>query len=155
MSGYIEAEDYISYGHNAGLAMKDSRCKRCGRPLKSQISIDRGYGPTCYVKIAEEESKPEDQIKPQESEPKDRIQQLETEIELLKKKVNAIQAMPMTPLAIPMPTPSSLPSIPSADRKQSKNRPKPIPLNMGGWDVSELKVNELFLKMKALADSSE
>jgi len=163
MSGYIEADDNISYGHYAGLAMKNSRCKRCGRPLKSPISIKRGYGPTCYAKAAKEEPESEDQIKhlkfePEDhlvSEPEDRIQQLETEIELLKKKVDAIQVMPVTPLAIPMPNPSSLASIPSVDTNQHRKRPKPIPLNVGGWDVSELKENELFLKMKALADSSE
>jgi hypothetical protein len=26
------------------------RCKRCGRPLTSELSIKRGYGPTCYQK---------------------------------------------------------------------------------------------------------
>ena len=166
MSGYIEADDNISSGQGSGLAMKDARCKRCGRPLKSPISIKRGYGPTCYAKVTKERSKvteqipdlnpePDNQIQLPESEPEDRIHQLETEIELLKKKVDAIQAMPATPLAIPMPTPSSLPSIPSADTNSLKNRPKPIPLNVGGWDVSELKENKLFLKMKALADSNE
>lgn len=25
-------------------------CKRCGRELKNQHSIDLGYGPTCYKK---------------------------------------------------------------------------------------------------------
>lgn len=28
------------------------RCKRCGKTLKDQESIDRGYGPECYEKRA-------------------------------------------------------------------------------------------------------
>lgn len=29
---------------------KEPRCKRCGRKLKHTISLQRGYGATCYKK---------------------------------------------------------------------------------------------------------
>jgi len=28
-----------------------SRCRRCGRELKDEVSRKRGYGKTCYSKI--------------------------------------------------------------------------------------------------------
>lgn len=34
-------------------------CKRCGRPLKSQKSIDDGYGPICKRKQAAEDAERE------------------------------------------------------------------------------------------------
>lgn len=33
-----------------------SNCKRCGRPLKTTRSIERGYGPTCKRKHDEAEA---------------------------------------------------------------------------------------------------
>lgn len=34
-----------------------SNCLMCGRPLKNKISIQRGYGSSCYKKIKEETKK--------------------------------------------------------------------------------------------------
>lgn len=36
---------------------KKGYCGRCGRPLKSKVSIDRGYGAFCYKKVQEEKAK--------------------------------------------------------------------------------------------------
>ena len=30
------------------------KCQRCNRTLKAKVSVDRGYGPTCFVKIQQE-----------------------------------------------------------------------------------------------------
>ncbi|MGY0692640.1 DUF6011 domain-containing protein [Virgibacillus sp. FSP13] len=34
-------------------------CKRCNRKLKTQKSIDKGYGPVCYKKHLQEEAERE------------------------------------------------------------------------------------------------
>lgn len=34
-----------------------NKCQRCNRTLKAKVSIDRGYGPTCFVKIQQEKQK--------------------------------------------------------------------------------------------------
>lgn len=41
--------------------MSEHRCKRCNRILKSEESIKRGYGKTCYniVQLNNQETKPE------------------------------------------------------------------------------------------------
>ena len=36
--------------------MSEASCKRCGRPLKTVKSIERGYGPTCKRKHEEAEA---------------------------------------------------------------------------------------------------
>ena len=118
-------------------------CRRCNRPLKDPISIKRGYGPTCYAKTLQEENKTTNRIK-----------QVEKEISLLKKQVYAIQTLPPMPQnynPLLMPAPGNLPTIPNGHNQPTN----PIPLMAGGWDIDELENNDLFLKMKALANACE
>lgn len=31
-----------------------STCKRCGREIAGELSLERGYGPVCFKKVQEE-----------------------------------------------------------------------------------------------------
>jgi len=35
----------------------EGTCKRCGRKISDELSLDRGYGPKCYEKVQTEEKK--------------------------------------------------------------------------------------------------
>lgn len=37
--------------------IKKGNCRRCGRPLKTRLSLERGFGPSCYKKVAGEQKK--------------------------------------------------------------------------------------------------
>lgn len=37
-------------------------CGKCGRQLKDKLSIERGYGPVCYIKIQKTDEVPEGQL---------------------------------------------------------------------------------------------
>ena len=122
--------------------MKHLLCRRCNRPLKDPISIKRGFGPICFTKVVHEDS-----------ETGNRFKQLEKEISNLKKQIFAIQTVPSThqnTRSITMPVPRNLPPVPNG-KNGSTN---PIPILAGGWDISELKNNDLFLKMQSLANAS-
>lgn len=42
--------------------MRSTHCRKCGRKLKSQDSIERGYGSYCYKKAMEEKEKAEEKL---------------------------------------------------------------------------------------------
>lgn len=44
--------------------LKNGSCKRCGRKLKDQISIERGFGKICLKKHLLESNKPHGLFKP-------------------------------------------------------------------------------------------
>ena len=122
--------------------MKNLLCRRCNRPLKDPISIKRGFGPTCFTKVIQEDT-----------ETGSRFKQLEKEITILKKQIYAIQTFPsshQTTGSIMMPVPRNLPPVPNGKKKS----PNSIPILAGGWDIGELKNNELFLKMQSLANTN-
>ncbi len=36
-----------------------STCKRCGREIAGELSLERGYGPVCFKKVQSENEKQE------------------------------------------------------------------------------------------------
>ena len=106
-------------------------CKRCGQKLTALLSKERKYGPTCWEKFGQFQDH-------------SRIEHLENQIKKLQARLDALTARPMVP---------SLKAevswdIPNGETKESSE----IPVLIGGWDVSELQENELFVKMKGLAE---
>ena len=64
-----------------------SKCKRCGKELRSQESIKRGYGKTCYRIVQLQEVK-ESEVKPKINQ---EIAFLKMEIKMLKRMMKQIK----------------------------------------------------------------
>lgn len=120
------------------MVQKTKKCKRCGRKLSDPLSMERGYGPVCWEKEGRYRQEP---IFNMENE---RIAQLEATVNKLKKQIDALQA--------PMPNSTRIhQSVPTRNLVKEPREHSEIPVLEGGWDVSELKENPLFLKMQEMA----
>ena len=109
-------------------------CNRCGRKITDSVSVERGYGPTCWKK--------EGQYK---TTPQPRIEELIAKIERLEKQLFNLQAHPPA-------VRSPLPPVPNGNGNGHIKERSEIPLMDGGWYVRELQENALFLKMKTLCN---
>ena len=111
-------------------------CIRCERKITDQVSVERGYGPTCWEKEGQ-------YVVKYKTTPHPKIEELIAKINRLEKQLFNLQAHPR----------AVLPPVPNGnDNGQIKERSE-IPLMVGGWDVSELQENELFLKMQEVCAS--
>lgn len=118
-------------------------CKRCGRLLTADESIERGYGPICWKKLKVQELETEinaARAYDREHSYKEEIQALRQEVKQLRATVHAMQAN----------SNGNPPSAPSND----SNGPK-IPLMVFPWDEKELETSELFEKARIAAETGK
>ncbi len=114
-------------------------CKRCGRKLKSTpLNLQRGYGSVCWEKEGQF-------VTMYKATPQPEIEYLVAKIEQLEKQLFNLQAHPIVPR-------SALPPVPNGNGNGSIKERREIPLMDGGWDVSELQENPLFIKMQAVCE---
>ena len=111
-------------------------CKKCGRRITNQHQpgYAAGYGPVCWEKTGKYVTQTAH----------GELNALRAEVLELRKIVNELKAARFT---APPQQVSALPAVPNGNGGGSK-----IAILAGGWDVSELKDNALFLKMKELAE---
>ncbi|MCK5161934.1 MAG: hypothetical protein KAQ99_10200 [Candidatus Aureabacteria bacterium] len=116
------------------------KCLRCGRALSNPVSQKRGYGPVCARKVQREAIREdvEAQVVFEEKGKNEQIRELKEELAALKIIVHNKLASMTTHHYKPPPT---------GPTTQTNS----IPLMVGGWDVSELQTNPLFLHMKEVA----
>jgi len=104
------------------------KCLRCGKALTNPKSQIIGYGKVCLKKIKEEN---------RFISQNERIEKLEHLIKELQQKLLSS----LNPL-----------NYSNTEKVNFTNNNSKIPLMIGGWDISELQQNELFMKMKALSN---
>lgn len=109
-------------------------CNRCGRKITEKLSVERGYGPTCWEKEGQ-------YVTMHNATPQPMIEELIAKIERLEKQLFNLQAHPR----------AVLPPVPNGNGNGQIKERSEIPRMVGGWDVSELHENPLFMKMQALA----
>ncbi len=107
-------------------------CDRCGRKITDPVSVERGYGPTCWEKEGQYKTTPQPMI-----------EELIVKVERLEKELFNLQAHPR----------AVLPPVPNGNGNGQLKERGVIPLMEGGWDVSELQENPLFMKMQEVCAS--
>jgi len=108
-------------------------CKRCGRALSVDLSLERGYGPVCWEKEGKF------MVMPGRNQ---ELAELKRELASLKAELRALQRSGFTNFKVTHPngfTPT--------------HNGGTIAIMAGGWDMDEVKKNPLFLKMQGMVEA--